>query len=203
MKLLLFSDLHCDATAAQAIVARAQTVDVVVGAGDFGNIRRGLEITIDILKVINKPTVLVAGNSESTEELEQSCQGWHTAQVLHGSGIKIDGIPFYGIGGGIPITPFGSWSYDFTEEQAQVLLADCPSGGVLVSHSPPKGAVDRSSRGQSIGSVAIREAIERQKPRLVVCGHIHGSAGQQAMIGESTVINAGPKGIIWDLEIQP
>lgn len=199
MKLLLFSDLHCNTQAAERLVAQAEQVDVVVGAGDFGNIRRGLSLTIDILCQIAKPTVLVAGNSESTAELVEACQKWPSAHVLHGSEVVIDCVPFYGIGGGIPITPFGAWSYDFSEVAAEVLLADCPPGGVLVSHSPPRGAVDRSSSGQSIGSTAIRDAVERQRPKLVVCGHIHGSAGQQATVGDTVVINAGPDGIIWEL----
>ena len=56
------------------------------------------------------------------------------------------------------MTPFGPWSYDFTEEQAAELLAGCPRGCVLVSHSPPKGTVDVDSRGRSLGSVAVRDA---------------------------------------------
>ena len=35
MKILAFSDLHCDLEAAQRIVAASGPADVVVGAGDF------------------------------------------------------------------------------------------------------------------------------------------------------------------------
>jgi Icc-related predicted phosphoesterase len=119
--------------------------------------------------------------------------------VLHGSGVTVAGVEFFGLGGGVPVTPFGDWSYDFTEEQAAELLAGCPAGCVLVSHSPPKGAVDLSSGGQSLGSVAVRDVIVRQRPVLVVCGHIHGSAGRQAVIGTAPVVNAGPGGVEWEL----
>jgi uncharacterized protein len=197
VKLLLFSDLHCDDAAAQRLVDRSRSVDVLVGAGDFGNIRRGIDICIDILRTIEKPAVLVAGNNESTEELLEACRNWPHAHVLHGSAVTIAGTAFFGIGGGIPITPFGSWSYDFTEEQATALLAPCPDGCVLVSHSPPRGAVDASSSGQSLGSTAVRETILRQEPLLVVCGHIHASSGQQTILGKSPVVNAGPGGIEW------
>lgn len=199
MKLLLFSDLHGDQRAAQQLVKLAQTVDIVVGAGDFGNVRSGIDKAIALLNSIDKPAVLVPGNAESTEELEAACRAWPSSHVLHGSGVEIEGIPFFGIGGGIPVTPFGSWSYDFTEDEARQLLADCPAGGVLVSHSPPKGLVDASSRGQNLGSKAVRETVERQQPALVVCGHIHESAGQQVSLGGTVVINAGPQGVVWDL----
>lgn len=200
MRLLLFSDLHVNATAARRLVERARAVDLVVGAGDFGNIRRDVRAGIDLLRAIDKPAVLVAGNNESTEELAEACRGWPPAHVLHGSGVVIGGVTFFGIGGGIPVTPFGAWSYDFTEEQAAELLAGCPAGCVLVSHSPPRGVVDRSPRGQSLGSRAVRDAVVRLRPRLVVCGHIHGCAGQQAVLGSSPVVNAGPDGFEWVLD---
>jgi Icc-related predicted phosphoesterase len=197
VKFLLFSDLHADVAAAHRLVIRAANVDLLIGAGDFGNLRRDVSRCLDVLRAVNRPIVLVAGNNESTEELIEACQGWSLAHVLHGSSLTLSGVTFFGLGGGIPVTPFGSWSYDFTEEQATKLLADCPAGCVLVSHSPPQGAVDLSSRGQSLGSTAVRAVIERVRPRLVVCGHIHGSAGQSAMIGSTPVINAGPEGVEW------
>jgi uncharacterized protein len=199
MKLLLFSDLHTDIQAAHRLVQRAGTADVLVGAGDFGNVRRQVRVCLEILRSIDKPAVLVAGNNESTEELTQACRDWPQAHVLHGSAVTIAGMTFFGLGGGIPITPFGSWSYDFTEEQAMALLADCPKGCVLVSHSPPKGTVDVDSRGRSPGSVAIRDAVIRLTLLLVVCGHIHACAGQYARLGCSPVVNAGPVGIEWEV----
>jgi len=141
----------------------------------------------------------VPGNSESNEELLKACRSWKRAHVLHGSQVNIDGTVFFGIGGGIPITPFGSWSYDFSQPEAQELLRACPGGCILVSHSPPKGVVDQSSGGRSLGSQAVRETIAHKQPALVVCGHIHGSAGQARRLAETIVINAGPGGIIHHL----
>ena len=199
MKLLVFSDLHSDFRIAAKLVDLSREVDVVVGAGDFCNVRRGLEEIIEALSGITVPAVLAPGNSESEAELENACRSWAHARVLHGRQTSIDGISFYGIGGGIPATPFGSWSYDFSEEQAYDLLDDCPPGGVLVSHSPPKGILDISSDGKSLGSLAVWDTLDRTKPDLVVCGHIHGSAGRSNQLGDTTVINAGPYGIIWNL----
>ena len=200
MKLLLFSDLHCSRQAAQELVVRSKDVDVLVGAGDFATCRRGVEITIDVLKQTAMPAVLVPGNSESAEELAAACQDWSQTHVLHGSGCTIDGVSFFGIGGGIPVTPFGAWSYDFTEEEATELLKDCPKKCVLVSHSPPQGMLDMSSDGQHLGSTAVRATIKRCKPMLVVCGHIHNCGGQQGNMEDSPVVNAGPQGIEWKIE---
>lgn len=199
-RFLLFSDVHGDQAACRALVDRASAADVVVGAGDFCVMRRNLQAPIDTLSAIETPTVLVPGNAESEEELREACADWPASHVLHGEGVTIEGRPFYGIGGGVPVTPFGPWSYDFSEGEAETMLADCPDGAVLVSHSPPKGAVDRDSSGQSLGSTAVRDAIERREPVLTVCGHIHGSWGQDAVLAETPVVNAGPEGMVWELE---
>jgi len=199
MKLLLFSDLHSDFAGASNLVELSRKADVVIGAGDFCVARRGLEDIIAALSTIKKPAVLVAGNAESHEELLHACRLWPTAQVLHGSRTTFDDVTFYGIGGGIPLTPFGAWSWDFSEDEAKILLQDLQPGDVLISHSPPKGVLDTSSDGRSLGSEALREAIGFKKPKLVVCGHIHGSSGQTSRLDSTDVINAGPDGIMWEI----
>ena len=181
------------------IVTASKGADVVVGAGDFANARHGLSVCIDVLKAIEIPAVLVPGNNESHDELLNACRGWKNASVLHGAGIEIQRQAFYGIGGGIPITPFGDWSFDFSEEQATELLRGCPRGAVLISHSPPKGFVDQSSAGRSLGSTAVLDAVVELQPRLVVCGHIHASAGERAKVGETLIVNAGPDGVMIEL----
>lgn len=198
-RLLCFSDVHSNHRAARALVQQAADADLVVGAGDFCDMRRGLDRTIGILSAIDTPTVIVPGNAESAEELRTACANWPAAHVLHGSGATVNGVSCYGIGGGIPVTPFGAWSWDFTEAQAADLLADCPDNAVLVAHSPPKGTVDQDSSGRSLGSTAIRDAIQRTSPRRVVCGHIHNSWEQTGTIGETTVLNAGPEGVVQEI----
>lgn len=200
MKLLLFSDLHSDFRRASELVQLSEGVDIVVGAGDFCIGRRGLPKIINELARIKKPSVVVPGNSESHEELINACRSWQHAHVLHGSRVTIEGIDFFGIGGGIPRTPFGAWSYDFSEDEAFELLRDCPPNCILVSHSPPKRVLDRSSDGRSLGSQAVRETVDIKRPKLVVCGHIHGSSGLSYQAGDTVAINAGPKGIIYEYD---
>lgn len=200
MKLLLFSDLHRDSEAARRLVAMATDVDVLVGAGDFANRHQGLADTLDILAEIDKPAVLVPGNGETLQELRQAAQPWRTATVLHGDGCQIDGQAFWGVGGGIPVTPFGDWSYDFTEQQAEELLADCPQKAVLVVHSPPHATVDHDAAGRIHGSKAIRQAAEWKRPKLVACGHIHSDWGKQVALGPTLVVNAGPAGVVVELD---
>lgn len=203
MKLLLTSDLHRNLEAAHSIVERAGDFDVVVIAGDLAIKRGGLQEIVDVLASIETPTILVCGNGESPEELQAACDaaddgsGWPVARVLHGDSVEIGGVEFFGIGAAVPVTPFGSWSYDLTEEEAGKLLAECPDGAVLVSHSPPNGHVDSDGMGNHHGSWSVLEAIERTLPRLVVCGHIHACWTEQSTVGETPIVNAGPGGVEW------
>ena len=199
MKFLCFSDLHCDTSAAEKLVTDSQQADVVIGAGDFAIRRKGLADTLDILSQIDRPAILVPGNGESAEELSEAAAGWNSARVLHGTGCQIDQVDFWGVGGGIPVTPFGDWSYDFDEEQAEALLDGCPHHGVLVVHSPPLDTVDHDTSGKIRGSRSIRHAVEQRHPQLVVCGHIHSDWGKQVTLGSSVILNAGPAGVMVEI----
>jgi Icc-related predicted phosphoesterase len=199
MKLLLFSDLHCDIAAAQRLVELGRSVDVAIGAGDFGQVRRRVGVCIDVLRDLPCPAVVAPGNNESLEELQAACRGWDKVHVLHGNGVTIQGVHFFGLGGGVPITPFGAWSYDFTEDEAKELLKVFPSGSVLVSHSPPKGCLDVDGNGASRGSTAVRDLILAKRPALVVCGHIHACGGRTEKLDRTTVVNAGPRGVIAEI----
>ena len=195
MKYILFSDIHCDSVACEQLVDRSENADFAIGAGDFASFRRGLQDTIGRLAGIRIPTVLVPGNHESRGELIEACQGIDNFHVLHGSEIDLDGTLFWGIGGGIPITPFGAWTVDFSEEYAQRLLYSPGRNFIFVTHSPPFGCLDTLCDGQHVGSTAIRSFVEKARPSFVVCGHIHERAGQQDEIEGIPVVNAGPAGI--------
>jgi Icc-related predicted phosphoesterase len=198
LKLLAFSDLHRDLDQAGTLVDRSSEADAVIAAGDFASVHEGLEETIDALKPISMPTVLVPGNNETEDALRAACEGWESAQVLHGQGTEIDGTRFFGLGAGIPITPW-DWSFDLDEEAAAERLGACPDGAVLVVHSPPKGHCDQSSSGDHLGSEAILEAIEAKRPPLAVCGHIHEAWGSEDEIGPTRVMNLGPSGKLIDV----
>lgn len=146
MRLLAFSDLHRNRDRAKQIVEMATEADVVIGAGDFATWRLGLTSTIDALRPISKPTLLVPGNNETDSAL------WRA----------------------------------------------CPEGAVLIVHSPPKGHVDEV-HGRSLGSRAVLRAIESKRPALALCGHIHGSWGREAKVGETRVVNVGPEGMFFEV----
>ncbi len=198
MRLLAFSDLHTDLGQARRLAEISAEADVVVGVGDFASVHSGLTETIEALRAVEVPAVLVPGNNETEDALREACADWDQAVVLHGEGTEIGGVAFFGLGAGIPVTPW-DWSFDLTEEAAGELLEACPEGCVLAVHSPPRGHVDVAGSGRHLGSEAVLRAIEGKRPRLALCGHIHESWGTQSRVGPTRVVNLGPEGMVLEV----
>lgn len=193
MRLLAFSDLHRDLEQAATLVEMSADADVVIGAGDFASIHEGLEETIAALATIEAPTVLVPGNNETVEALREASADWSAATVLHGESTAIDGTDFFGLGAGIPVTPW-EWSFDLDDGGAAAMFDAYPAGAVLVLHSPPRGHCDGGSDGGHFGSPGLLAAIEEHQPPLAVCGHIHEAWGCESRIGSTPLRNLGPSG---------
>lgn len=200
MRILAFSDLHRDLDQAANLVDMAKEADVVVGAGDFASVHEGLEEAIGALSGIEAPSVLVPGNNETRDALAAAvAASWPSARVLHGEATEINGQVFFGLGAGVPVTPW-EWSFDLDEQEATAALESLPDEAVLVVHSPPKGHCDATSGGHHLGSTAILSGIERARPKLAVCGHIHEAWGETSTVGPTEVVNLGPSGRYFEVD---
>ncbi|WP_424977874.1 metallophosphoesterase family protein [Leisingera sp. S232] len=198
MKILAFSDLHLSASHAADIVAASAGADLVIGAGDFCNMRQGLDRAVAMLSGLKAPMVAVPGNGESADELRSA--GFPGTSVLHGEGLDFEGLRLFGLGYGVPETPFGGWSCDLSEVHAAAMLAACDHADIVISHSPPKGFGDVTSGGVSVGSTAVRAAAERLQPQVLLCGHVHDCWGFRGALGKTQVANLGPAANWFEVE---
>ncbi|MEZ5777362.1 MAG: metallophosphoesterase family protein [Paracoccaceae bacterium] len=189
MRVLAFSDLHLDVSARDAIIAAADSADLIVGAGDFAVRLRGLDEFMVAFETVANKAIFIAGNNETVEEL----RGATAARVLHGETAEINGLVFAGLGAAVPPLQTLPWdSFDLSEERAERLLAGIERADILISHSPPRGVCDRHGRLGSIGSDAVLAATRRLGPRYLLCGHIHDDWGARGRIGQTEVMNLGP-----------
>ncbi|WOI55478.1 metallophosphoesterase [Palleronia sp. LCG004] len=196
MRLLAFSDLHLDFDAADRLVALSAPADLVIGAGDFADDRRGLQGIMDRLAPIAAKLLVVPGNNESIDEL----RGATNALVLHGNSTTRDGFVIAGIGGGVPPVPSSTGrSWDLGEAEAASLLDRIERADILVSHSPPFGLGDAHSQEGHVGSHAVKSALLRLSPSLCIFGHVHDCWGSHGRIGSTEWRNLGPDPVWFEL----
>jgi len=82
---------------------------------------------------------------------------------------------------------FMDWAFMKRPEELEAVYAQIPTGiDILVSHQPPYGHGDSYfgfGAVEHLGSHELLTAIERVRPRLVVCGHFHGGYGRSEYSG--------------------
>lgn len=192
MRILAFSDLHRDRRAARSIVDASGRADILVGAGDFANCGVGLADCIEILALSRAPVVLVPGNHEPYGELVDLCADIPHIFVLHGGGVTLGGVRFFGLGGEIPSRNDAAWNQALPEETAAEILSRADAFDILVTHTPPFGCADLQRDGSHEGSKAIADALHMRLPLLHLCGHVHFSWGAEGIVGSTLVRNLGP-----------
>lgn len=192
MKILAFSDVHMNVDFLRQVVDEAETADVVVGAGDFATAGGSASAMIEILAQIEKPVVIVSGNHDNLLELTRLCSGVEHIHLLHGDGVNIDGVEFYGLGCEVPQMNELKWNEWLSEEAAVNMLQACPEKCVLLTHSPAYGHCDLQIYGKNEGSVAILDCVKAKQPKLHLCGHIHNQWGVSSLIGNTPTHNLGP-----------
>jgi Icc-related predicted phosphoesterase len=59
----------------------------------------------------------------------------------------------------------------FSEEEAKLALSNYPAVDILLLHAAPFGLLDTPGDEVHTGSKAVREYVDRMKPKLIFCGH--------------------------------
>jgi Icc-related predicted phosphoesterase len=194
MKLLCVTDVHGDRSMLDRMVRAEADIDVVLLGGDITNFGTpdDAEQLVDLVRAVCPTVLAVAGNCDSAQIDERLAE---LGVSLFRRGVLREGIGFFGASA---MPPWSGGMYEMSEQEiAQVLRAgQAQLGGpqrvVVLSHTPPRDTrLDRTRAGQHVGSQALRQLVEADKPSLVVCGHIHEARGVDR-IGPTTVVNCGP-----------
>ncbi len=85
------------------------------------------------------------------------------------------------------------WDYMTADPKVEQAAYNFEPVDIVVSHGPPYDCVDGGlpllfGEKPRLGSPALRAYIEKNRPRLVICGHIHEARGE-GRIGETLVVN--------------
>jgi Icc-related predicted phosphoesterase len=173
--------------------------DVLVHCGDISNVGRLSEIE-NFLRWFEmqdyEHTIFVAGNHDFG--FENTTPAIHTAvsellnsyvvTYLQDSSVTINGVKFYGS----PWTPiFNNWAFNMTQDQLKDKWVSIPDDtDVLITHGPPKGILDKTREGLSVGDPDLLQALSRVQPKIHAFGHIHEAAGIYEFVDGIILVNA-------------
>ncbi len=195
MKIVAFGDVHMATRNLERMGDVMRDCDLVILSGDLTNFGGPdqMRIVLDAVRRACPNILALPGNLDRRETIPfLEAEGI----ALHGKGRVIDGIGVFGCGGS-NITPFKTPT-ELTEDEIYAALCAGyeQTGGkrpaLMICHPPPINTkCDRILSGKSVGSAAARRFIEEFKPDICISGHIHESAGEDA-IGQTRIFNAGP-----------
>lgn len=197
MKLLIFVDLHASEKALESIKKKTKTEnpDIICCSGDISIVDRGTAQIISELDKLGKKLLIIPGNHEDEASLEMICNKFKNIFYLHKRFLIINNILFLGYGtGGFSIidNSFKAISKYFE----QIIKKNKNKKIVLLTHAPPYKTKLDNIMGSWCGNKNLKEFIVKNKPDLVVCGHLHENAGKADFVGKSRIINPGAEGMI-------
>lgn len=172
--------------------------DILICAGDFTSRGYLQEIKnfcdwFDKLKTYEHK-IFIAGNhdlglEEHPDEARELVNSYKNILYLQDSRAIIDGINIWGT----PWQPrFYDWAFNLDRNSNELkekwgLIPE--ETNILITHGPPHGTLDITSRGEHIGCELLYERLNDVKPEIHVFGHNHFAYGQR-YIGNTHYINA-------------
>ena len=191
---IAIGDIHDDVSQTGNIPGISQAQGVLI-SGDITNrgSRARAEALLKEVERFNAKILAQIGNMDTRaveDFLEQRGFNVHARATDLGFNIGL-----VGVGYSMP-TPFGTPS-EVSNTQIKAWLDQAIEQArdyehlILMAHNPPFGTqTDRVRSGQSVGSRAVREFIEKHQPDVCITGHIHESKGVDC-IGKTQIINPG------------
>ena len=198
MRILGLADLHSGGKFPvedlQKLIQK-ESIELLLLAGDlttFGKTSQ-VQTVLEEIGKIGIPIFYVPGNMDSKKSCDIELPNIFP---LHGRMKKYSDIHFLGLGASNR-TPFNT-PFTLSEKKLAELLEQAftkvPKGKPLfvVSHVPPfESEADKLHNGEHVGSSAVKEFIEREKPLAILCGHIHESKSI-SKINSTLCVNPGP-----------
>lgn len=188
MKILLFGDLHLDLDCLKEVEIKANDAEIILSVGDFSIFGEGLREVLKIINSFEKPTYIIHGNHESSAEIKQAIKGLKNIKYIHRKIVKYEDIKIGGYGGD------GFSLEDFEFEK----FFKNKNPDIIITHGPPARTKLDSLHEEHVGNESYRTIIEKNQPKLYVCGHIHENFSVVDSLKKTIIINPGPEGILID-----
>ena len=210
MRILSAGDLHGDIGIVKKLAEKAEreNVDLVILAGDLTEGDEKTDNMIGPFLKKHKKVFIVPGNHESPATADFLAQ-FYGIKNLHGYSVRmIDSLK--GNSKEKHIGIFGCSGvnlgiHQITDKDAYDLLKkghdyiQDSDIKIMESHVNPANSKIEKFTQFFEGSKAVRRAIDKFQPDIMICSHVHEAEGLEEKIGKTRVINVGSKGKIIDI----
>lgn len=200
LKVLAFSDTHGDVSKINKLAESAvnNKIDLVLMCGDF---TQNDELPPTLIKPFTskgKNVILLPGNHEQPATVDFLSK-LYKVKNLHATYSIYNDVAFIGCGGAnIGINQLSEKEIYDTVINTFERVKNARKK-VLVTHIHPSGTIMEKMSQFFPGSPGLRGAIEKCKPDLVICGHVHEAEGVEEKIGNTKIINVARTGKIIEL----
>ena len=198
MKVLAFGDIHGDMGLAEKLAKQAEKeeVDLVILCGDITFHEQSTDNIIGPFVKRKKKILLIPGNHETVATVDFLAE-LYGVKNIHGYSVKYDNVGIFGCGGA-NIGPKSK----FTDKEIHDLLKQGHDHikeiqkKIMVTHVHPTETKMEKLSEFVPGSSGVRKAVEKFKPDILLCSHVHEAEGIEEIIGNTKVFNVGRHGRI-------
>jgi Icc-related predicted phosphoesterase len=197
LRILASSDIHGDRRAAEQLAQQAEreNVDLVVLCGDLTYEEESTEGIIGPFTKRNKKVLLIPGNHETVATADFLAEIYGVTN-LHGYSVMYKGVGLFGCGGAnIGLHQLSEPEILDLLKKGYERIKDAKKK-IMVTHVHPTGSISERFSGFFPGSEGVKKAIEKFKPDVLLCGHVHEAEGIEEVIGKTKIFNVGKKGKI-------
>ena len=201
-KLRIFSagDIHGDTRLAEklAVEAKKEHADLVVLCGDLTFAEQSTDNIIGPFKKRNLKVLLIPGNHETVATADFLANVYGVKNI-HGYSVRYKNIGLFGAGGAnIGLGQLSEKElYDLLKKGFEKIKY--LDKKIMVTHVHPSGTKMEKFTQFFPGSSGVRKAIEKLKPDILLCSHVHEAEGLGEKIGKTKIINVGKRGRVIDV----
>ena len=201
LRILAAGDLHSDASIAEKLAEKAEKnkVDLVILTGDITNFDTVVPNIMGPFVKRQLKVLLIPGNHDSFATTDFLTE-MYGLKNIHGYAVQYKGVGIFGCGGANigPQAPLD-------EQEIEDILGkgfksiEKLKKKIMVTHvHPSEVKADKFSRFLP-GSPGVKNSIDKFKPDILLCSHVHEAEGLEEKVGDTLVVNVGRKGKIIEI----
>ncbi|MFT4297936.1 MAG: metallophosphoesterase family protein [Candidatus Woesearchaeota archaeon] len=200
MKILAAGDIHGDSRLSEKLAEKAkkENVDLVILCGDLTYSEQSTQNIIGPFAKAKKKVLLIPGNHETIATADFLAEVYG-AKNIHGYSVKYKDVGIFGCGGA------NIGLHQLSENEIFDLLKkgnekiEYLKKRIMVTHVHPAESIMEKFTKIFPGSEGVTKAINKLKPDILLCSHVHEAEGIEEKIGNTKVFNVGKAGKIIDI----